>query len=605
MVKEHIDIIQAVRSYNTLDGKPHPAGALPNMDGARIPLKNPPIDPTPWENILGTYFNRNRLTQAFKYGWDMSILPNPDPRDSSKNHQSAYDHPDTVRQYIQEELSYGTLIGPVPKNLPFYLPRSPLATVEKPGYPGKRRCVTDCSQRRDGELHGINNWIPAQAHRGEEYKIHLPRVQEIVQCIEFCKKKYPGSRIVMFKYDFSRFYRQLYVDPGQTIYLVIEWEGNIYIDRVFSFGNRGACMEAQSTSDAVCWVYRTQLQPAPDRPNSGLACRCRGPCLCGDNFGVAYVDDCICVCPEEHSQFLFEQFGNMAKSLTLKLSQTAGHICPPSPQCTALGILFNLDTNTISLPADKLEKIADLVHSWLQRKTALRKDLDSLCGKLLHAAGVVPPGRLHLARMLETKRRADKNPGPVVLDKDFHLDLEWWDRCLTGWNGTSYIQFNNHGDIAVDASSRGWLGSSPGIGGYNYSNNTYFATGVPATMQRWDICDLELLAILIAHRLWGDDWLGCRVGMLTDNEATRLFINNGKSRSPLRLQMGRLITQVQFKKHFRIEIDRISTSDNKLADYLSRSGEPGMVDSFNSIVSGFGVSPVRLQVPDSMFSLQL
>ena len=166
----------------------------------------------------------------------------------------------------------------------------------------------------------------------------------------------------------------------------------------------------------------------------------------------------------------------MANSLTLKLSRTAGHICPPSAQCTALGILFNLDTNTISLPADKLVKITNLVHSWLQKRTALRKDLDSLCGKLLHAAGVVPPGRLHLARMLETKRRADKSPGPVALDNDFFLDLEWWDRCLAGWNGTSYIQFVNHGDIAVDASSRGWFGSQPGIGGVlTYVKDAYMS----------------------------------------------------------------------------------------------------------------------------------
>ena len=111
------------------------------MDGAKIKLSNPTIDLSPWHEVLGTYFDKGNLTQAFTYGWDMSLLGDPDPRDATSNHPSAYDYPKTIDDYITEELGFGTLIGPLPKDLPFPVFRSPMATVPKPGTEvGKRRC---------------------------------------------------------------------------------------------------------------------------------------------------------------------------------------------------------------------------------------------------------------------------------------------------------------------------------------------------------------------------------------------------------------------------------------------------------------------------------
>ena len=207
--------------------------------------------------------------------------------------------------------------------------------------------------------------------------------------------------------------------------------------------------------------------------------------------------------------------------------------------------------------------------------------------------------------MLETKRLADRTPGPVRLSDDFRLDLMWWANCIHQWNGRSYIQFVNHGDIAVDASSDGWWSAKPGIGGYNFSSNTYFATGVPPQMEGWSIADLELLAVLIALRLWNQDWHGRRIGVLTDNEATRYFLLSGKSRSPTRLQMGRIITATMFKRHFRIQPGRISTQDNILADCLSRLADPAKSALFSSITGNYGVSPVRQEILPSMFNLNL
>ena len=74
---------------------------LPNMDGARLPLPSPTISPEAWERELGSYFDKDNLVQAFRYGWDLSLLPDPDPRDAPSNHPSAMDWASQVDPQIK------------------------------------------------------------------------------------------------------------------------------------------------------------------------------------------------------------------------------------------------------------------------------------------------------------------------------------------------------------------------------------------------------------------------------------------------------------------------------------------------------------------------
>ena len=156
-------------------------------------------------------------------------------------------------------------------------------------------------------------------------------------------------------------------------------------------------------------------------------------------------------------------------------------------------------------------------------------------------------------------------------------------------------------DLSLDASSNGWTDGGPGLGGYCFATHEFFATGVPSSMASWNISDLELLACLVALRLWGKGWSRCSVNLLTDNESVRHLIGNGRTRSPLRLKMARSIVGLQFSGEFRIVPARISTGQNVLADALSRLGEDGMWHRFSSVCSRNDVSPRRILMPASTF----
>ena len=389
-----------------------------NMDGARIELDHKQIDPEPWDRLLGSYFDKSELVNALRFGWDFSFTSQPEPRDAPCNLPSAREFATHVDDYIATELKYGAIVGPLPANLPFETFKNPLGTVPKPHCPDKRRVIVDCTQRG----HGVNMWIPHDHHRGKEVKTKLPGTTQIVAAIKRTRLRFPGEAIKMWKCDYARFYRQFLSCPSQSPFLCIGWKGETFIDRVWSFGNRGACQSSQRFSSAVCWLFRTQVPPRPGVLNSGRHCRCSHSCGCGDNEAMCYIDDTIGVCAASNAEWLFRSFLNLVQELTLKLSTTPGHISQPSTSCVALGILYNTETNLVSLPEEKLVLLRQMLAVWTTKKVATPKELASLAGKLLWASAVVVPGRVFLGRVLSLKRSADaRRPEearrPITLDQ--------------------------------------------------------------------------------------------------------------------------------------------------------------------------------------------
>ena len=494
---EHIATISAV----------HNSG-LPNQDLVRIPLHSVKTDPDTWDRLLTGYFDREAIVAALRYGWDLGLDSSPEPRDAAHNHPSARDQEPSVEKYIQTELAHGCLLGPInPATLPFMVRRAPLATVPKKDsllY----RVITDCTDAG----YGINMWIAKHMYRGENWKLSLPTLDDIVDHIQATIDTYPGEDVLGAKLDLSRYFRNIFVDPGQTHLLGIGWKGKTYLDMAFSFGNRRAMVAAQRMSEAIAWVYRTRLPVAPGKENPRRSCTCPDICKCGGNRIKPYVDDFLEMFPRSLAIYLWNLLLDLVQELGLPLSSTPGHVVPPSQQFLGLGWAFDLATNTVAVPEDKLVELQEILGSWEHRCNASLKDLQRLLGKLHFVSQVVRPGRLHVSRMLDTLRRAEHTGKPTSLDVEFKLDIAWWTENLRHWSGTSTLRFADHQNkVATDASTDGALYGGPGLGGYNFITNEWFKCGVPPEMQDWTICDLELAAITICVLLWGHQWAGQKI----------------------------------------------------------------------------------------------
>ena len=567
-------------------------GLTPNMDGLREPLESPSFPIDVWKQALRGYFDAHEINEGFEFGWDVSFTDVPQPKNSQWNLQGASLFKDDVQTYIDQELKFGALVGPFEeKDLPFQIYCSPANTVKKKNSE-VRRTVIDCSQLGEG----INSYIDAHLHRQQVWKLSLPTSQTIIELIQTARQRYPGQSIHIWKIDFARWYRWFLLDPVASIFFAIRWRGKVFLDRALSFGNRAAALAAQRVIWAVVYLYRTRVPPFPGTFNTGESCSCSFHCNCGENQAAGYIDDFIGVSCASLSQIQFESALELTKTLGLRISQTPGHVVPPSTSCECLGIIYDTYTNEMRLPQDKVEDFIALLTVWSNKERATEHDLAVLCGKLLYASGVIFAGRLFLNRCLATKRFASTLRQPTILTRDFFQDIEWWLEAIQTRNGVSFLVPVSSVHVSLDASSNGWKNGAPGIGGYNHDNHQFFSTTPPPHLQHLDIANLELLAHIVALHLWDDQWHEKQVTIHTDNQACWHLLRNGRSREDIRLRMSRWMATRQVTKDFRLTSEWIPTTENNLADALSRYDDPKQREKFREHCRSLGDAPVECHV---------
>ena len=578
-----------------------------NQDFVRKPLPYSELDITFWRNALSNYFDGDAVADAVEFGWDLGINPGG-PKllwnwqgFAPPNHPSARNHPDQVDNYFVKEQTRGALVGPLPQNLPFPVFVSPLGTVEKPGSATVRRVIVDSSYPRGK---GLNSYILKDLYRGQVVRTKLPTIDTIVQMVRSAKQRYPGHRLQGFKVDLDAYYRYLNTNPGDGPYQCIVWRDKLYIDLSWSFGLRSAVQAAQRQSEALAWLFRTQIPPAPGQVNTARNCKCSQKCPCGDNEMCSYIDDFLSIVPEAQSQFLWDSFTkNVVGNSGLKLSKTPDHLCPPADVFIGLGIEFDLVENEARIPTAKLEKVSQLVTQWYGYTFANRKQLQEILGYLHHVSQCVRVGRLMVSRMVADLREAYKIcPKQIKLSDGFRKDLKWWKYQLDYWNGKSILDHSERkGIVTLDASKYGELGNKPGLGAYNFDNHEYYHRPVPDYMVNWDIGDLELVNHLVVARVWGPGWSGVEVTGFTDNQSAMHLLRHGRSRSELRLDIAREFASIQQHFQFLWKSVYVNTKDNILSDCLSRWGSSSARDTFFQHTSGFTTSEIF--IPDSFLNI--
>ena len=73
------------------------------------------------------------------------------------------------------------------------------------------------------------------------------------------------------------------------------------------------------------------------------------------------------------------------------------------------------------------------MHHWQGRKSCMMKELESLAGKLGHAAQVVQPGKTFPRRILyERKSKMGQSRGRFRLNTGIRSDILWWATFFRG-----------------------------------------------------------------------------------------------------------------------------------------------------------------------------
>ena len=236
----------------------------------------------------------------------------------------------------------------------------------------------------------------------------------------------------------------------------------------------------------------------------------------------------------------------------------------PATLVTFLGIVIDTVACQLRLPEEKLERLRDLVQSWLPRKSCKRKEMESLLGHLSHAAMVVRPGRLYLRQLFALLPLA---PGPhhhMRLNLSVRADLIWWGALLRDWNGVALFPLGTPSvHIFSDASG------SFGCGAFD-PRGARFSVHWPQHWCEVDIAVKELVPVVIAAALWGTEWRGCHVLFHVDNMAVVATVQRLDARDHLLGQWLRCLHFFSAHFGFTFTAAHIPGIQNVAADALSR-----------------------------------
>ena len=153
----------------------------------------------------------------------------------------------------------------------------------------------------------------------------------------------------------------------------------MYADTALPFGLRSAAKCFSPFADALAWVL--------------------------GEYGVTrqlyYLDDFLFVGPPREASCTVSLHKALEVCQHLGVTVVSHKTEGPSTHLTFLGIRIDTVLMQLSLDQDKLARIVAVVESWDCRRSATKRELQSLIGHLSHVATVVQPGRNFLRRMID------------------------------------------------------------------------------------------------------------------------------------------------------------------------------------------------------------
>ena len=274
---------------------------------------------------------------------------------------------------------------------------------------------------------------------------------------------------------------------------------------------------------------------------------------------INYIDDIIGFGTISTAEPSYHTLLQLLEKLGLDIS--VKKLIQPCTKATCLGVEVDTKYFTVAVPEEKLANIYTMCTQWIGRHKCSKRDLQSLLGSLLCISKCVHRSRFFLNRMLDTLRsHFDKDD--ILLDGNFHRDLNWFLKFLPHFNG---VAFFNHVPIRkvieLDACLQG-LGAV-------YQNQVY-SIQIPKNFENYTIVHLEMLNILVALRVWSQQGAANKILLKCDNQAVVSVLNLGRTQDLTLGAMARNISMLLAIHDIELQVIHILGSDNKIADLLSR-----------------------------------
>lgn len=493
-----------------------------------------PLNSQAWCQALADHPDRQfvaYILAGLRHGFHIGVDRSKALRSSAEgNLPSVRQHPALVLQHLETERAAGRLIGPLPQQLAGLCMTSPIGLIPKPHQPGKWRLIVDLSSPNRAS---VNDAIdPKLCH------MRYTSVLEAASIVQHL-----GKGTLLAKLDLLHAYRNVPVHADDHPLLGVKWGQVTFVDTALPFGLRSAPMIFSAVADALAWVMWSR----------------------GVTWQLHYLDD-----------FLFlGHAGSPECGLALQRAlescsrlgvPVASHKTEGPTTClTFLGIQIDTVAMSLSLAQDKLSRILALVLSWRSRQMATKRELQSLIGHLSHAAWVVIPGRTFLRRMIDLMGVAGQPSHHVRLTAGFKSDLHWWASFLPGWNGRAILPQSEPSHMVTSDASGSW-----GCGAVSDAGQ-FFQVPWPDAWAEVNIAVKEMVPVVIAVALWGQQWAESTLLVKSDNMAVVYALSSGAAKDVQIMHLLRCLHFYTATYQICIQARHIVGIANTAADALSRN----------------------------------
>ena len=548
-MQEQVRLVDHVRSWNK-----------PNVIGAQVPLR------TNWNIRLAAQLAESpsdrEVVKYLMYGWPL----NHDGSDTSvtlKNHQTAHKFASQVTEYINKEMRYGCLLGPfVTPPWREHIAVSPMSTRAKK-QSSKRRIIMDLSWP---EKASVNLGISSTTYMGHQMNLHYPTVDDL------CVRAYrlgPGAK--GYRRDLGRAFKQLIGCPSSWPLMGIYWQGAVLFDKTTMMGSRSAPYCCQRTTSFIRHIMNNL------------------------NYFVAnYVDDFMGLETAQKIWSSYITLGNLLRDLGVKEAQDKA--IPPSEIIEFLGVLYNLRNMTIAVTEERLAEFKTELRKWNVGDWFGKKQLQSLLGKMQFVAKCVRPARVLVFRL---RNKLTNIHEWEWVDSEMIKDLHWWAMFLPKYNGVSILWMHQKVKEDKFIASDSCLTGMGACHGQQYIHST-FPYGYET---KYKIHHLELIAVIIALKIWKKSLTGFRFTMLCDNKAVVDVVNAGHTKDALLQDLMRQLIYVSATNNFEVILKHVSSEQNRIPDVLSRIhlGRK-YIRQFKEIIPS---DWTRITIPQHMFNEQI
>ena len=466
------------------------------------------------------------IKHGFRIGFDRARSLTP----AKRNMLSASDHPEVVTDYLAKEMQKGrTCPSPL---VPWQC--SKFGVIPKKHQPGEWRLILDLSAPQGGS---INDGISKQ-HSSLQY----------VSVLDMAKQVYHfGKGALMAKSDIKSAFRIVPVHPEDRLLLGVQWDNRFYVDTVLPFGLRSAPKIFNALADALVWIAKQK----------------------GAHFLEHYLDDFITIGEPLSTECLsnLEVLLDTCRSLGIPIAEDKTVL--PTTLITFLGIEIDSVAQELRLPDDKLTRISSSLQTWSSRKSATKKELQSLAGTLEDAARIIRPGKTFLRRLYEAIASLAKPHHHIRLNAALRSDVGWWQAFIREWNGISLLSAICPSTPTTSITSD--TSGSWGCGAFWDCFWFQLAWDNFPDYVNENIATKELLPIVIAAAIWGKHWYGEIVLCRCDNEAVVQVLSKRSCKSQSLMHLLRCLFFFEAHFSFHMIAIHIKGTTNELADDLSRN----------------------------------